>query len=192
VVATGSELTMYSFVANYGEVPVRSEDMAVVCVAPMDSPGVKLICRQSYEMQAAIIGSPFDYPLSSRFDENDAVLVFDKVLIPWENVFIYKDIEKANSFFPQSGFIHRFTFHGVTRLAVKLDFVAGVLLKAVKTNGTDQFRGVQSNVGEVIAWRNMFWAIGDSMTYNPDPGPDGTLLPNLNSGLAYRVFMSIG
>lgn len=192
MVATGSALTNYNFVAHYGAVPVGSEDMALVFVAPMDSPGVKLVCRQSYEMQAAIMGSPFDYPLSSRFDENDAVLVFDKVLIPWENVLIYKDVEKANTFFPESGFLHRFTFHGVTRLSVKLDFVAGLLIKAVQTNGTDQFRGVQANVGEVIAWRNMFWALSDSMAMNPDPGPNDTLLPNLNSGLSYRVFMSMG
>lgn len=192
MVATGSALTNYNFVAHYGAVPVGSEDMALVFVAPMDSPGVKLICRQSYEMQAAVMGSPFDYPLSSRFDENDSVLVFDKVLIPWENVLIYKDVEKANSFFPESGFLHRFTFHGVTRLSVKLDFVVGLLIKAIQTNGTDKFRGVQANVGEVVAWRNMFWALSDSMAMNPDPGPNGTFLPNLNSGLSYRVFMSEG
>lgn len=192
MVATGSALTNYNFVANYGAVPVGSEDMALVFVASMDSPGVKLVCRQSYEMQAAVMGSPFDYPLSSRFDENDAVLVFDQVLIPWENILIYRNVDKANNFFPESGFLHRFTFHGVTRLSVKLDFVVGLLIKAVQTNGTDQFRGVQANVGEVVAWRNMFWALSDSMAMNPDEGPNGTLLPNLNSGLAYRVFMSEG
>src|SRR5699024_3899452 len=142
MVATGSALTNYNFVAQYGAVPVGSEEMALAFIAPMDTPGVKLICRQSYEMQAAVMGSPFDYPLSSRFDENDAVLVFEEVVIPWENIFVYRDVEKANGFFPASGFINRFTFHGLTRLAVKMDFVAGVLLKAVRTNGTDQFRGV--------------------------------------------------
>ena len=42
-------------------------------------------------------GSPFDYPLSSRLDENDTILVLDKVLIPWENVFIYGDLGKVGS-----------------------------------------------------------------------------------------------
>lgn len=192
MVATGSAITNYNFVANYGALPIQDEDMALVFVVDMNTPGVKLICRQSYEMQAAVTGSPFDYPLSSRFDENDAVLIFDEVLIPWENIFVYKDVEKANNFFPLSGFINRFTFHGLTRLAVKMDFVVGVLLKAIKTNGTDQFRGVQSNVGEVIAYRNMFWALSDSMAMNPDDGANGTLLPNLTAGLAYRVFMNKG
>ena len=80
------------------------------------------------------------------------------MLIPWENVFIYGDAEKASTFFPGSGFLHRFTFHGCTRLAVKLDFLAGLLLKGVETTGTKDFRGIQTRVGEVIAWRNMFWA----------------------------------
>ncbi|PKR77852.1 Pyoverdin chromophore biosynthetic protein pvcC [Halalkalibacillus sediminis] len=192
MVATGSALTNYNFVAHYGAAPITSEEMALVFVAPMDTPGVKLVSRQSYEMSAAVMGSPFDYPLSSRFDENDAVLVFEEAVIPWENILIYKDIEKANSFFPESGFLNRFTFHGVTRLAVKLDFVSGLLMKAVKTNGTDQFRGVQANVGEVLAWKNMFWSLSDSMAMNPHPGKNGVMLPNLNYGLAYRVFMAEG
>ena len=65
---------------------------------PIDSPGVKLICRTSYEMTAATMGSPFDYPLSSRVDENDAIFIMDKVLVPWENLFAYRHLEKANTF----------------------------------------------------------------------------------------------
>jgi 4-hydroxyphenylacetate 3-monooxygenase len=192
MVATGSALTNYNFVAHYGAAPIKKEEFALVFVAPMDTPGVKLVSRTSYEMNAAVMGSPFDYPLSSRFDENDAVLIFDKALIPWENILIYKDVEKVNNFFAESGFLHRFTFHGVTRLAVKLDFISGLLLKAVKVNGTDQFRGVQVNVGEVLAWKNIFWALSDAMALNPEKGANGTVLPNLNYGLAYRVFMSEG
>jgi 4-hydroxyphenylacetate 3-monooxygenase len=191
MVATGSTLCHYNFVAHYGA-PIDKEEFALVFVAPMNIPGVKLICRQSYEMNAAVMGSPFDYPLSSRFDENDTVLVFDKALIPWENVLIYRNVEKANNFFPISGFLHRFTFHGVTRLAVKLDFMAGLLLKAIKTTGVNNFRGVQANVGEVIAWRNLFWAISDAMAKSPQEGPNGTVLPNLQYGLVYRVFMTYG
>ncbi|MCB0196730.1 MAG: hypothetical protein KDJ65_32555 [Anaerolineae bacterium] len=45
----------------------------------MDTPGLKIVCQPSYEMTASIMGTPFDYPLSSRLDENDAILIFDKV-----------------------------------------------------------------------------------------------------------------
>ncbi|MEK4023258.1 MULTISPECIES: 4-hydroxyphenylacetate 3-hydroxylase family protein [unclassified Sporosarcina] len=192
MVATGSALTNYNFIAHYGALPIPTEEYALVFVADMATPGIKLISRPSYELNAAVTGSPFDYPLSSRFDENDTVIVFDNALIPWENLLVYKDVEKANSFFAESGFLHRFTFHGVTRLAVKLDFISGLLMKALRANGTDKFRGVQANIGEVLAYRNMFWAMSDAMALNPNEGPNGTVLPNIDYGLSYRVFMSEG
>jgi 4-hydroxyphenylacetate 3-monooxygenase len=149
---------------------------------------VKLICRPSYSYTAEVMGSPFDYPLSSRLDENDSVMIFDEVLVPWENLFVYGDVDKINDFFPASGFIPRFTFHGCTRFAVKLDFMAGILLKAVEATGTKDFRGVQSRVGELIAHRNLFWALTDAMARNPDPWIGDAVLPNLNAGMTYRVF----
>jgi hypothetical protein len=191
VVATGSAITQYNFIAHYG-LPIKKKEFALICTVPMDAPGVKLISRASYAHQAAVMGTPFDYPLSSRLDENDSVFVFDKVLIPWENVFAYGDVEKVNTFFPQTGFLNRFTFQGVIRLAVKLDFIAGLLLKALEIAGTKDFRGVQARAGEVIGWRNMFYALADAMALNPDAGPGGTVLPKLDYGLAYRMFMAQG
>jgi 4-hydroxyphenylacetate 3-monooxygenase len=191
VVATGSAITNYNFIAHYG-LPIKKKEFALICTVPMDAPGIKLICRASYSQQAAVMGSPFDYPLSSRLDENDTIFVFDKVLVPWENVFCYGDIDKINGFFPVSGFIPRFTFHGCTRLAVKLDFIAGLLLKALEATGSKDFRGVQTRVGEVIGWRNLFWALTDAMAHNPDEWKDGALLPKLDYGLTYRMFMTQG
>jgi 4-hydroxyphenylacetate 3-hydroxylase C terminal/AraC-binding-like domain len=100
--------------------------------------------------------------------------------------------EKANTFFPRSGFLPRAMFHGCTRLAVKLDFLSGLLLKALEITGSKDFRGVQTRLGEVLAWRNMIWALTDSMAQNPDPWIEDTVLPNANAGLAYRWFMTIG
>jgi aromatic ring hydroxylase len=191
VVATGSALTHYNFIAHYG-VPLKKKEFGLICTIPMDAPGVKLICRPSYAMTAEVMGSPFDYPLSSRLDENDAVFVLDRVLIPWENIFVYGDVEKANNFFPASGFLPRFTFHGCTRLAVKLDFITGLLLKALEATGVKDFRGIQVRFGEVLAWRNLFWAITDAMAHTPQPWQDGAVLPNLDYGLMYRWFMTLG
>ena len=132
VVATGSALTHYIFIAHLGPMPVKKKEFALIFAVSMDTPGVKLICRPSYELTAGVMGSPFDYPLSSRLDENDAIFIFDKVLVPWENVFVYGDVEKAKKFFRRTGFIPRFCFHGCIRLAVKLDFIGGLLLKAVR------------------------------------------------------------
>ncbi|MCI0348667.1 MAG: hypothetical protein L0Z53_04510, partial [Acidobacteriales bacterium] len=190
VVATGSAFTHANFIAHHG-LPIKRKEFAVVCNVPMGAPGMKLLCRNSYEMASAVIGSPFDYPLSSRLDENDAIFVLDNVLVPWENVFVYGDIEKFNGFFPRSGFVHRFGLHGCTRLAVKLDFICGLLLKAVDATGVRDFRGVQVNVGECIAWRNLFWGLSDAMCRDVQPWNDGAVLPNINTVMAYRMVMTI-
>ncbi len=189
VVATGSALTHYNFIAHYG-IPIKEKKFALIFTAPMSARGVKLISRASYELNAAVMGTPFDYPLSSRLDENDSILVFDKVLVPWENVFIYGDIEKINAFFPASGFVPRFTLHGCTRLAVKLDFISALFSMALEATGSRAFRGPQTAVGEVLGWRNLFWAISDAMVKSPVAweGAQGYNLPNLNYGLSYRIF----
>jgi 4-hydroxyphenylacetate 3-monooxygenase len=143
-------------------------------------------------MTAAVTGSPFDYPLSSRLDENDTIFILDRVLIPWENVFVYGDLEKANTFFPRSGFAPRAMLHGCTRLAVKLDFIAGLHLKALDITGSKDFRGVKARLGELLAWRNMMWALTDSMAHNPDPWIGDAVLPNATAAQAYRWFTTVG
>src|SRR5689334_12474755 len=191
VVATGSAITNYNFIAHYG-LPIKKKQFAIICTVPMDAPGVKLICRSSYTQTAAVMGSPFDYPLSSRLDENDTIFVFDKVLVLWENVFMYGDVDRVNSFFPQSGFLPRSALPGCTRLAVKLDFIAGLLLKALDATGAGGFRGVQTRVGEVIGWRNLFWTLTEAMVRNPEPWIGDTVIPRLEYGLTYRMFMVQG
>ena len=191
VVATGSARTHYNFVAHYG-LPIKDRRFALVATIPMGAPGMKLICRPSYTATSAVMGSPFDYPLSSRLDENDTILVMDKVLVPWENVFIYGDVNKVSMFSGQSGFIERFTFHGCTRLAVKLEFIAGLLAKALEITGTADFRGVQSRLGEVLAWRNLLWGLSDAAARNPVPWKNGAVLPNPAYGMAYRWFSQVG
>ena len=190
VVATGSAVTNANLIAHFG-LPVRDKRFGVVFTVPMDTPGLKLLCRTSYEMTAAMLGSPFDYPLSSRMDENDSIMIFDKVLVPWDNVLMY-DAGAANAFAARSGFLERFTFHGCTRLAVKLDFIAGCVLKAVEATGAGSFRGVQAQVGEILNWRDLFWGLSDAMAKSPTPWAGGAMQPNLHYGLAYRTFMGVG
>ena len=189
VVATNSALTNYNFLGQNMAQEVNDPSMVVMFMAPMDTPGIKLICRTSYEMAAHATGSPWDYPLTSRFDENDAIFIFDNAFIPWENVFIHRDVERLKAFYPKSGFVNGFTFQGCTRLAVKLDFLAGLLWKASRATGYDAMRGVQAQIGEVIGWRNLFWSLTDAMALNPDPWVGGHVLPQSRASVAYRMFM---
>ncbi len=186
VVATASALTHYNFVAHFG-LPVKKQEFAVVFVVPIGAPGVKLFARHSYEMVAAHMGSPFDYPLSSRLDENDSILVLDEVLVPWENLFIYRDVEKANGFFPRSGMLPRALFHGCIRFAVKLDFLCGLMLKAAEVVGNAENRNVQVALGEMLALRGAFWGLTEGMIRRADPWIGGALLPGFAEASAYRI-----
>jgi 4-hydroxyphenylacetate 3-monooxygenase len=188
VVATSSALTHYNFLGQNAAMPINDSDLAVMFIAPVNAPGVKLFCRASYEMMASVMGTPFDYPLSSRFDENDAIFVFDNVLIPWEDVLLHRDVDKIKIFYPRSGFLNGYQFQGCTRLAVKLDFIAGLVAKALRITGADEFRGNQAMLGEIVAWRNLFWAISDAMALNPVPWVGDTVLPPAQPGTSYRVF----
>jgi len=58
VVATGSVLTNYTFVAHHGLIPVQDKKFAAVFMLPTNSPGAKFICRTSYEMNSTVMGSP--------------------------------------------------------------------------------------------------------------------------------------
>jgi aromatic ring hydroxylase len=70
-------------------IPLQDKKFALVLIVPTNAPGVKFLCRTSYEMTSTVLSSPFDQPLSSRLDENDAVFIMDKVFVPWENLFVY-------------------------------------------------------------------------------------------------------
>jgi len=190
MLATGSALTHATFVAQNSAVTLdkdKAKDFAIVFIAPMDSPGAKLICRPSYEMNAR---SPFDHPLSSRFDENDAVIIFDNVFVPWENVLVYRDPERANSFYAESRFVNRFTLQAGARLTVKLEMMAGLFAKAIATNGTDSFRGVQAALGEILAWRHLMMAMTTAMCLDPEPAPGGTVVPKSEYASSIKMFAS--
>jgi len=190
MLATGSALTHATFVAQNSAVTLdkeKAKDFAIVFIAPMEAPGVKLISRPSYEQNAR---SAFDHPLSNRFDENDAVIIFDNVFVPWENVLVYRDPERANSFYAESRFVNRFTLQAGTRLAVKLEMMAGLFAKAIATNGTASFRGVQAALGEILAWRHLMTAVTTAMCLDPEPAPGGTVVPKAEYASTIKMFAS--
>lgn len=188
-ITTNSVLTTHSLVASDGARFIKNKAFALICLVPMSAPGIKLICRPSYELQSAFMGSPFDYPLSSRFDENDATFILDDVLVPWENVLAYGDLDKCNSYMYGTGLYHRVGLQTCTRLAVKLDLLCGLVIKAVEATGVDQFRGVQVNVGEILNWRHLMWALSDAMARTVTPH-HGAVIPNLDHMMAFRMMMS--
>jgi aromatic ring hydroxylase len=111
----------------------------------MDTAGLKFICRESYDSGR---GS-FDRPLSSRFDEEDALAVFDDVLVPWERVFINGDIEASNYILGRApGYA---LLQATVRGTVKLRFMAGLACHVAEAIGRTAAPHVQAQLGELVA-----------------------------------------
>ena len=118
---------------------------SIAFALPVSAKGLKFICRESFAS-----GSSYDHPLASRFDEQDAVVVFDDVLVPWERVFILEDPERANRVNEATDAIVFMAHQATVREAAKVEFVAGLVTLVAETIGVDQFPQVQEKISEVL------------------------------------------
>ena len=113
---------------------------------PCDAPGLKFQCRESFDLER----SSFDHPLGSRFEEMDALAFFDNVLVPWERVFLYEDVDMCNDMSLRT---HQFLHSGhqvVTKNVVKCEFILGLANLMVKTLGSSEMPQVHNLIAEII------------------------------------------
>ena len=148
MLGTGAAVSNWLFVSCIHPLRPGDEDYANSFVIPIDAPGLRLYCRPPYALGKS---SVFDYPLSTRFDESDALAVFDDVFVPWEQVFVVRNVE-----------LTREQFHGTPahvlgntqaqiRLVVKLKFLLGIARKIAAMNRSDVIPAVQETLGELAA-----------------------------------------
>jgi 4-hydroxyphenylacetate 3-monooxygenase len=131
---TGTAVSDELFVTCMVPQKPGDEDYALSFAIPVSTPGLKLHPRRPY---APAQTSPYDYPLSSRFDETDALCIFDDVFVPWERVFVYRDVELTrNQFFLTPAHVLGNT-QAQVRFAVKMQFIAGVGRKVAAMSSTD-------------------------------------------------------
>ena len=125
-----------------------AEKHAFSVAVPMGAPGLKILSRKSYEAWAP---SEFDSPLSSRLDENDAILYFDEVKVPWERVFIHKDIALCRDQFHEAP-THIFqNYQSQVRVMVKLRFLVGLARKIADANDLARIPQVVETLGTLAA-----------------------------------------
>jgi 4-hydroxyphenylacetate 3-monooxygenase len=121
---------------------------AVSFAVPMNTLGLKVLSRKSYEAAA---GSQFDNPLASRFDENDAVLYFDEVHVPWERVFVAGDVPMCQKQFHATPAHVYQNYQCQIRLMVKLRFLAGIARLIATAMGTENMPQVRETLGQLAA-----------------------------------------
>jgi 4-hydroxyphenylacetate 3-monooxygenase len=113
---------------------------------PCNIPGLKFLCRESFDQGR----SHFDHPLGSRFEEMDAIVFFDDVLVPWERVFLYGDVDLCNNWAARTNRTSQSGHQVVAKNVVKCQFMLGLANLMVHTLGSGQSSHVQQLVAEVI------------------------------------------
>lgn len=116
---------------------------------PNDTPGLRFICRESVDYGR----THFDHPLGSRFEEMDAVVVFDDVFVPWENVFLYRDVARCNEAYARTGAVAHMTHQVVVKNIAKSEFMLGLAYALVDAIGAEVFQHIQEKLAEL--WVNL-------------------------------------
>ena len=133
MLGTSSIMANEVFVANLQPLKPGEEDLAFSCALPMNARGLRVLSRKSYEAAAVSI---FDNPISSRFDENDALIYFEDVKVPWERVFVYRDPDMCRAQFHDTPGHSYQNYQSQIRLSVKIKFLIGLAHRLTEAIGT--------------------------------------------------------
>jgi 4-hydroxyphenylacetate 3-monooxygenase len=166
-------------IANWGDAELS--DYAVGFICDLGSPNLKFICRTGFAGRA----SAEDYPLSNRFDEVDTLVVFDDVLIPWENVLFYRHT-RAATFIRAT--LHRYSAFAFVQRNIKLaDMMIGAALYNVRQTGLDKQQAVQEKLAQLACYREGINAHLTAAIAMAQQSPGGLLMPEQSLLFSGRV-----
>jgi 4-hydroxyphenylacetate 3-monooxygenase len=166
-------------IANWGD--EKLSDYAVGFICDLGSPNLKFISRTGFAGRAPAE----DYPLANRFDEIDSLVVFDNVLIPWENVLFYRHT-RAAMFIRMT--LHRYSAFAFVQRTLKLaDMIIGAALFNVRQTGLDKQQAVQEKLAELAVWREGINAHLTASIALAEKSPGGLLMPNQSLLMTGRV-----
>ena len=133
---------------NLQPVAPGNEKETITCTIPLNAPGVSIWSRKPYERYAR---SEFDSPLASRYDENDAAVLFENVYVPWERVFCHDNIEMTRAIYLLTPGHAMANHQANVRFLEKLKFILGIAGKLVEMNSVGQIPAVQFTLGRLAA-----------------------------------------
>jgi len=146
--ATGGPLSDYIYVSCIQPLQPGDDNYANGFVVPVNAPGVRLYPRRPFPLRAT---NAFDYPLTSRFDESDCYVIFDNVFVPWEHVFIYRNLDITRDQWRQTP-SHLYGNHQAqVRYVTKLRFMIGLAKRMNELTGNDAHPPVLVAMGELAA-----------------------------------------
>jgi 4-hydroxyphenylacetate 3-monooxygenase len=138
-----------------------------------DAPGLRFLCREPLDY-----GRPrHDHPLGSRFEEPDAVVIFDDVHVPYERCFVLGDPELCNGFYAETSAVAHMTHQVITRTTAKTEYILGLVSLLTEAIGIEQFQHVQQDIAEVISTLEMLRAFGRAAEADAAVNSYGILTP---------------
>ena len=143
---TADEIIVYPLP---GSVAPGEEKYALAFGIPTDTPGLKFICREPFDDGQM---SRWDHPLGSRFEEPDAMVVFEDVLIPWDRVFLHNNVPMANKLFTSASIQNNTGHQTAIRGLAKCRFLVGIAIAVSRSVKTDVFLHVQEQLGEILGY----------------------------------------
>ncbi len=153
---------------------------------PMDTPGLIFLCRDSASTPGA---DPFDRPLSYRFDEQDAFVIFDDVEVPRERLFIDGDKDVYSGVMLPTAWWPNIMQQTTIRALTKLEFAYGLAsLMAEAVNDTTP--GTLEMLGELLGYVEITRSavlLAEEHAYDRGEGvwfPDGRPLHPMRAQLA--------
>jgi 4-hydroxyphenylacetate 3-monooxygenase len=118
-----------------------------------------------------------DYPLSSRFDEGDALAVFDNVLVPWERVFIHRDPEMCNGLYARTGAMPQVMHQTSTKNLAKSEFMMALGFAIARSTSIDAHLHVQGMLAELIQHTEFVRSCLRASEADAVTRPDGRVTP---------------
>jgi 4-hydroxyphenylacetate 3-monooxygenase len=156
----------------------------VYFAVPIATPGLRVVARTDHS-----VGTRFDHPVSAYGDENDGMLIFDDVLVPWERVFSLEgDTSFCLTVFPRiTEWAH---WNILPRLAVKAEVLVGLIALLPTLIGRDKSPQVQEAIGEAIRYLTTLRAFIRAAEDNGRLSDSGYWMPDpvfVTAGRAYSV-----
>jgi 4-hydroxyphenylacetate 3-monooxygenase len=138
------EIAVYS--PRLGRMASGHSPFALNFAIPCGTRGLQFLCRESFDLER----SHFDHPLGSRFEEMDCVVFFDDVLVPWERVFLFGDVDLVNGTGLRTHSNVHTAHQGAAKNLAKCELLLGVALLVTQTLGNAHLPHAEERLGELM------------------------------------------
>jgi 4-hydroxyphenylacetate 3-monooxygenase len=175
ILGTATAISDHLFVSCIRPLAPDDRRHALSFAVPVATAGLTVHCRRPYAPGAP---SPFDYPLTATADESDAVVTFDDVLVPWQNVFVCGDPARVRSQFFATAAHALGNTQAQIRFVTKLQFLLGAIHLLTEQNGTAALPAVQERLGELAALAGQVEACVIAAEATAQLDAHGVMVPN--------------